>query len=257
MNDRTPAPASNPRPEDPTLQALQDNLPALARTVRYCARKLLASHQVEETDLVHSAWLSGRTHIDTLRDEDKVLAWQRSTVRHMIQDHIADWRRRPQSASNDPAVHDPPDERGNDPLNNAASNEQLRLAVQDIPRELHETFSLRFVKGRSWESISEQLGVNVNTLRVRTSRALHKLRAEHADDAPEETPDAPDDEPTELTDLEWRAIQTYWRVSALSRGHQSLRTVSRQLEIDLPRAVELVFSAKRKLRAARARSASE
>jgi len=54
--------------------------------------------------------------------------------------------------------------------------EELELAIEELPKEQRDVFISHEVEGRSFKEMSEESGVNVNTLLARKRYAVLHLR---------------------------------------------------------------------------------
>ncbi len=149
-----------------------------ARHLTYLARRV--SSQADREDIVQQAYGKALTHIEQLRDEDKLDAWFRGILRRSIADFYASRAnelRRREELEQDPVVF------GQSP---STTVEQGAFGMCHCGEAFMEGLSQKTaelvrrvdIEQESPSEVAPDLGLTANTARVRLHRAHARLREE-------------------------------------------------------------------------------
>lgn len=135
-------------------------------------------NRAEAEDVLHDAFVVIFTHIDTLRDETKLVHWMTVIVRNLALKHAkaAEERLRLHEAmTEEPADDDSP------PPTSGIPMERLLEAIETLPRGYGEVFRLAVLDGLSHEEIGQLLGIAPHSSSSQLARAKRMLRKLLAD----------------------------------------------------------------------------
>ena len=127
-------------------------------------------------DLVQDAFVRGYACLQTCQDPARFGGWLFRILRNLCLDDLKNrWRRvvrLDDSAEPLRSAHDPEDD-----LTRAEIRREVIAALAAIPESQREAFLLKHVDGRSYDEMSQLLGVSVSALKMRVLRAREALQA--------------------------------------------------------------------------------
>jgi RNA polymerase sigma-70 factor, ECF subfamily len=128
-------------------------------------------------DVVQEACLRAVRHFDGYRGGD-ARAWLLTIVRHSCYTWLRRGRDGPTMVELDDAIVGqlPTQESPESSFEERTLADELRVAIDQLPREFKETIVLREVEGLSYDEISRVLGVPRGTVMSRLSRARKRLQ---------------------------------------------------------------------------------
>lgn len=126
-------------------------------------------------DVVQQAFLRGYRNLDRCRNPGSVGGWLFRITSNLCKDYLKDRRRENVALEDAPAL-----ESGeSNPAEDARVAElrgELDQALSSLTPEKREAFLLKHLEGRSYDEMSELLGVSVSALKMRVHRAREKLQ---------------------------------------------------------------------------------
>lgn len=137
----------------------------------------LCGNPTDARDLVQDTYERGLTRFDRFREGTDGRAWLLTILHHLFIDRC---RSRTRERRADVSVEDV-EERVAAPQEDEApvwahiDPEQLRTALARIPEEFRLVYQLHAIEGRSYNEISERLGIPKATVGTRLIRARRKL----------------------------------------------------------------------------------
>jgi RNA polymerase sigma-70 factor (ECF subfamily) len=130
-------------------------------------------HDPEEVDdILQEAFIRLHSHIDGLKDRDKIVPWVFQITRNLITDHF---RRRKREQNN--AI--PFLETGEDMWDSAIIEEAVRDMIglmNDLPTEYCEALCATELEGLSQTAYAQKAGIPYSTAKSRVQRAKKHLR---------------------------------------------------------------------------------
>lgn len=134
-------------------------------------------------DLVQTAFVRAYENIWRCRDPERFAAWLYRILVNAVRDHLKSARRRDVSLDTEGEtlpLADP-----SDPVRDAETSDlraRLENALRSLGDTMREAFVLKHVDGRSYEEMTELLGVSIPALKMRVHRAREMLREALASD---------------------------------------------------------------------------
>lgn len=149
------------------------HLPAAYNVARWLTRRPDDAH-----DIVQDAYVRAFRHFGSYRGEN-AKAWLLTIVRHTAYNWLRQHRAHEFSPLPDPDVIEIPETAQNPEqrVEQQATQERLRQALEDIPLEFREVILLRDLEGFSYKEIAEITGLPMGTIMSRLSRARDRLQA--------------------------------------------------------------------------------
>lgn len=129
----------------------------------------------EAEDIVQASFIKAFRSLGSCRNPEKVGGWLFRICANACKDHQKGRRRAHVSLDQAPAVAA---ERGNPEasLDRRELRNAIERALDQLAADQREAFVLKHVAGRSYEEMSELLGVSVPALKMRVHRAREELR---------------------------------------------------------------------------------
>ena len=157
-----------PHPFDVHARAHRDALFAFALR--------LSGDAADGTDLVQDTFQRALRRFDQLEPGSNVRAWLFSILHNTFIDRCRSRAAAPRTQPVDD-VDAPASEPRIAPLSAKISAEQLRRAIAALEDDFRTVYEMHALQGRSYQDISSQLGIPVNTVGTRLARARRKLCA--------------------------------------------------------------------------------
>jgi len=123
-------------------------------------------------DILQDVFVKLHTHIDTLRDEDRLTAWLYQIARNTITSHYRD-RGRTVPVPKTLAVEDEPFE--NDARDRIAAS--LKAMVEYLPAKYRHAVVLSELEGVPQHEVADRLGLSLSGAKSRVQRGRDMLRA--------------------------------------------------------------------------------
>jgi RNA polymerase sigma-70 factor (ECF subfamily) len=136
---------------------------------RYAFR--LSGSAADAEDLTQQAFLSAHTKLDQLRDPDRAKSWLCSILRNA---YLKTVRQGDSFFTN--SLDDLPEPAAATPCELPLDQEQLQLALNELPEEYRSAVVLFYFEEFSYKEIAEQLEVPIGTVMSRLARAKAYLR---------------------------------------------------------------------------------
>jgi RNA polymerase sigma-70 factor (ECF subfamily) len=126
-------------------------------------------------DVVQESYLRAARYFASFRGGD-CRAWLLGVVRRASFDWLTKWRGR-ESVAYDEDLHDPGDDASNPAVlaERRLDQEQVRLALEELPPQLREAIVLRELEGLSYQQIATVVDVPIGTVMSRISRGRQQL----------------------------------------------------------------------------------
>jgi RNA polymerase sigma-70 factor (ECF subfamily) len=134
---------------------------------RYAFR--LCGSAADAEDLTQQAFLAAHNHMDQLRDPERAKAWLCTILRNV---YLKQFRTSIRSARLDD-VAEPAEEL---PIDSPIDEEQLQVALFELPEEYRSPVVLFYFEEFSYKEIAEQLGVPIGTVMSRLARGKALLK---------------------------------------------------------------------------------
>ncbi len=151
------------------------------RVHRVCYRIVLDGSQV--TDCVQEVWLKVFRNLDRFECEKSFAGWLNRVAANTAIDYYRRWRKQGRYVG----IEEVPSEalptensQGAQSLDDAATQERIRQALQEITVNQRTAFVLRYYEDMSPAQIAQVLGCRVGTVRTHVRRGLLALRAKLA-----------------------------------------------------------------------------
>ncbi len=125
-------------------------------------------------DAMQEAFIRAYDALATCRDPDRFKSWFFRILTNRC--HTARSKRRREVALENPSMQAP--DRTEHRVERRELREAIEAALETLTPEQREAFVLKEVEGRSYEAISELLGVGVDALKMRVYRARDALRTQ-------------------------------------------------------------------------------
>ena len=125
-------------------------------------------------DLVQSSLVKAYASLDRCRNPDKFGAWAFRIVTNRCKDYLKNVRRKDvglDAAAPVPGSMDPGDD-----LEQSELRRRLDWAMDQLPEDQREAFVLKHQEGRSYNEMSELIGMSVGALKMRVHRARETLK---------------------------------------------------------------------------------
>ena len=124
-------------------------------------------------DVLQEVYLKIHTHIDSLRDSDRMQAWLYQITRNTIHDYYRS-QRPLDEISDDIAAPELPD-----PTDDIMTQltESIRSMIYFLPDEYREALILTEIEGLTQKELAERLGISVSGAKSRVQRGRRQLRA--------------------------------------------------------------------------------
>jgi len=150
-----------------------EHLPGLrARAVQLCRAHL------DPDDLLQDALMRAFRARRQLRDPQRTRSWLLSIVGNTFIDALRKQRARPLHISLDVAPDTEPSDEPTEPLPwQRLGPEELRVAIDQLPDDLRETYRLFALEGKDYTAIAAAVRIPKSTVGTRLLRARKKLRA--------------------------------------------------------------------------------
>ncbi len=122
-------------------------------------------------DILQDVFLKVHTHIDTLKDKDKLPSWIYSIARNAITDY---YRYQQKAAIEFPEISYLPD----DPLDDVIREliPCIKRMVDSLPGDYRQALILTEYEGLNQRELGERLGISFSGAKSRVQRAREKLR---------------------------------------------------------------------------------
>lgn len=146
----------------------------------YCLR--MSGQPSDAMDLMQEVFLSVYRHLPSYRGQGQFKSWMMRIASNKSIDFLRARGRAPQTADSDdetdvvdlqPArVSDNPDAR----YESTSRNREIMQVMARLPAEQRMVVELKFFQHYTFDEISEQTGISVNTVKSRLYSALQKLK---------------------------------------------------------------------------------
>jgi RNA polymerase sigma-70 factor (ECF subfamily) len=151
---------------EPSMETLYTNLHDRL-CLFICGRM---AYETEAEDILQDVFLRIHTHLDTVRDLDKLESWVYQIARNSISDYYR--RRRDQVELQDMPFEDAiPEE---DMAESMVP--YIRSLVEALPEPYHQAILLTEYEGLSQKALAEHLGISVSGAKSRVQRAREKIK---------------------------------------------------------------------------------
>jgi RNA polymerase sigma-70 factor (ECF subfamily) len=137
----------------------------------------LTGNAADAHDLVQDTFERALRAYPRLAPDANVRGWLIAILHNLFIDHCRRVRRAPKTAELVPEVAAAPPDPPPAPAWTMVSPEQVRAALDRLGPPFREAYELHAVEGRSYQEISERLGIPKNTVGTRLIRARKKLKA--------------------------------------------------------------------------------
>ena len=127
-------------------------------------------------DIMQEAYIRLWNNLDTVKDDEAVIALLRTYARNIFLDEVRKTARRQQGMQ-----HHVPEEKTDSPedyLRNRELNAQLQAAINKLPPQQQMIFRLHKEHALSYKQISAQMKIATGTIEVQMNRALISLKNE-------------------------------------------------------------------------------
>jgi RNA polymerase sigma-70 factor (ECF subfamily) len=162
------------KPTDGAVARLVAARPRLLRLAR-----LRGAPESQQEDIVQETLLTAWRALDRLRDPERFDAWLDGILRNICRHAVTRSGFAPHSQLDDLDDADTPTD-DSDPLNDLTQREVMELidaALGHLRQSARQALELRYLAELPAEEIAARLGVTLNTLDARLSRARRQLRA--------------------------------------------------------------------------------
>jgi len=146
------------------LDSLIDHLDDLRR---WCRRRSRDSHLAD--DVAQETALIALTHLDTLRDPDRVRGWLYRVAQRRMADEIR--RRRAERPLTYEPLAPPPK-----PARDRGRAAEVRRSLRKLPLFLRRPMRMHYLKGQPIGEIAKTLDTTVNGVKARLYRGRRMLR---------------------------------------------------------------------------------
>ena len=127
-------------------------------------------YEAEAEDILQDVFLRIHTHLDTVREMDKLESWVYQVARNSIIDYYRS-RRRFVELQDQPVEEEKPEEEPD--LNMAL---YIRDLVEALPEPYHQAIILTEYEGLSQKDMAERLGISISGAKSRMQRARQKIK---------------------------------------------------------------------------------
>ena len=159
---------SEPATRNEQVEALWHQLNARLRQF-ICAR---VSDCDAADDLLQDVFLRIHSHIDTLRQQDRLQSWVYQIARNAIVDYYRS--QRPTSELSETLVEEPDIPDGEDAAMRLASG--MREMVEALPEPYRQALLLTEFEGLSQRELADRVGISLSGAKSRVQRARLKVR---------------------------------------------------------------------------------
>ena len=136
---------------------------------RYIARRV--ENPLDADDLLQDTFIKIHTHIDTLREEDRIIAWVYSIARNTINDYYRTRKVHFEIAENSLVVDEPGDD---DP--EKLLSQGLQGMIEQLPDKYKHPLKLHELQGIKQTEIAALLGLSLSGAKSRLQRGRQQLR---------------------------------------------------------------------------------
>lgn len=149
----------------------EDTWKTFHQPIEQFIHKYVQDEQAAE-DILQDVFLKIHTHIDTLKDEQKLQTWLYQITRHTIYDQY----RRHRDMITLPESFDLPEEPAEDDIEQTLLP-CVKAMVDSLPAIYREAIILTEYQGMTQKELAEHLGISLSGAKSRVQRAREKLKA--------------------------------------------------------------------------------
>jgi len=123
-------------------------------------------------DILQDVFLKIHTHIDTLRNEEKLQSWIYQIARNAIADYYREHRATLELSEAPPLLEEPGDD--DDIVKELIPS--IKAMVDSLPTDYREALLLTEYQGLTQRELAEKLGLSLSGAKSRVQRAREKLK---------------------------------------------------------------------------------